>query len=185
MKSDERGADQSAPRPVLHGTRMEGGIKLNLIETLLAHVTREPLELHGRTVSDDVRGCLLAASSTGPSELSAVDRIEYAELDYDDGCHRPYTVRGIALAEHALTIRELIEELHDVESIPPRIAARFPRLSLEDFQAGLFAVQCVLYCLEGSSSDERRPLRFTASERERTVAAHLRSLESFRRTGEP
>lgn len=92
-----------------------------------------------------------------------MDRIEYAETDYDDGSHEPYMVRGLALSGSALTLRELVEELHDMNVVPPAIAAKHPKLTLEDFQGALFAIQCILYSLEGCSSDARGQLRYTTA----------------------
>lgn len=157
-----------------------------LIETLLSLGANETLDLlPDKDTSEVIRACLLHASSSSPEACELVDRVAYETYAVDTS-GTPYGVRGLVLPGTNITLREFVEGLNPgLTEVPECFAEGMSELTIEDYRAGIYVLQTLLYALEWSEHDHKVKERYAPDDARVQLRAVLRSLDDFRRHGEP
>lgn len=160
------------------------GHKLLLMETLLGLSLGEEPQMGIGDLSELIRACFLVVSSRSIDSCKAAERLGYETYE-DNSTGTPSMMKGVAVPASGLLLREVVEGLMQLKELPEAVAKDLPDLSVEDFKAALYAIHCILYCLEWSEFDAQYEKRYPPEMQRRLVKKSLDSLESFRQTGEP
>ncbi len=127
----------------------------------------------------------LRAALAELGEPAVAERLTYDCYEVDWFGLGPKRIQGLALAESELLLTEIVDQLAALDDV--ELEGLFGSLKLDAKQArsALYAIYWILNCLEWESRDRMIADTYPEDQRERMLAASLRSLINYRKTGEP
>jgi hypothetical protein len=163
---------------------MIGATKRLLIETLLNLALGEEIDVVGDDLSDHLRAIFLLVSSHSTEDLPHAELMSHETYeDYETGLLRH--ISGIAVHGSGMLLTDIVQNLRYLTEIPEEIATSTPELKFEDFQAALYAIHCIIACLQWNESTETYAKQYSPEKVKKQIAASLSCLRSYRETGEP
>ncbi|HEX6243669.1 MAG TPA: hypothetical protein VFZ61_22300 [Polyangiales bacterium] len=131
---------------------------------------------------DQLKARFMAITSSSPDTLAALERLGYGTPPLEDEAQPEDGERsGLLLPESGLLLSEFLEQLAELPASPVEQAG----LSHADFRAGVTALWTIMRALEWSSFDAQHIAQYTPDKATSLLNALVRSLRSYRRTGEP
>lgn len=124
----------------------------------------------------------LLGAALGPP---IAQKLEYASYEIEYAGLPPTTQQGLATAASQLLLTEMVGQLAALADTDPSPLASALGLTPAQTRAAFYAAYWILDSLEWQTRDRSIPAEFPPDKRQRMLDATLRSLHSFRETGEP
>lgn len=150
-----------------------------LIERLLA-LAESRQQLSGDEL-DLLKARFMAITSASPDTLAELERLGYDAFPVDEQQPDQGERGGLMLCESGLLLSELLEQLREL----PAASVEQLSVSHADFRAGITALWTIARALEWSSFDAQHIAQYPPEKAASLLNALVRSLRSYRETGEP
>lgn len=115
------------------------------------------------------------------------NRLEYTKHEFEPLSPEaePRLVQGLTTKQSQLLLTEIMEQFISLSNT--ELASLFTPLNLTPTQghAAAYAAYWILHCLEWESYDQNICDEYSLDKKNRMITSHIRTLENFRRTGEP
>jgi len=152
-----------------------------ILPDLLSRYRDDPAPDEGDARSDSVRAAMLVVASSSAEDLRTVQHIGYDTFVDEEGNQ----TTGLSLSSYPCLVLDVFDAMVDMKVVPPEVASRLEGIEKQEFEAAIFAVRCLLHALNRTPytdlPDEGISDQRTAS----LLAAYVRQIHHFARTGEP